>query len=321
MKCKFGIIPLLLALIVSSCEMTADIPVRNSGGRLYLECFPSDACDTTVIKIAAATPISDLSAKRELTNIVIDLKVNGCSIPPEQVSAENSIYVYHAPTKLKEGDEISIKAGADGYPLLSALSLVPKADGLDMSREIYNYRTLRHKFAIRRDDNSGERRFYGVHIKGMRLMETFFSDAGKEMVTDTTYLQYNYKMFSPVETPDKDILDYKAIRQCEVNGMNLVIFEDDGGKTKSVDIVIDIPYESDMYRTVTESYKVFRRTLYSIDVFDISDMAYEYLNPNKNQMLIGAGLIPPVAKYGNVVNGYGIMSGMGCVTTGWVKNL
>lgn len=70
-------------------------------------------------------------------------------------------------------------------------------------------------------------------------------------------------------------------------------FEDDGGKTPALEIVVDIPYQKDKYWVIVEDYKIFRRTLYNVEMFRIPEAAYEYLNPRMNESLLAAGLIPP----------------------------
>ena len=151
-----------------------------------------------------------------------------------------------------------------------------------------------------------------------RRMETVYADPEKEPLTEVSCLQYDYGMSSPVESTDEDILGYETITQCRVNGMNMVVFEDDGGNTPELEIVVDIPYEKDKYWVVTEEYSTYRRTLYRVDMFLIPEQAYEYLNPKVNESLLAAGLIPPFINGGNISGGYGIASCMGCYSSGWI---
>lgn len=76
--------------------------------------------------------------------------------------------------------------------------------------------------------------------------------------------------------------------------------------------------DEDKYWATTPDYRVFRRTLYKVELYSLSRQAYEYLNPQTNEALIGSGLIPPFISSGNVSGGYGICSGMGCASTGWI---
>ena len=54
-----AILSSLLLLAALSCERETDLPLKPDGGRLYLECFPSNNHDTTYIKLTAAVPITE----------------------------------------------------------------------------------------------------------------------------------------------------------------------------------------------------------------------------------------------------------------------
>lgn len=308
----------MLLLSVLSCERETDIPLKPGTGRLYLECFPSNGHDTTYISLTAARPVTDLAAPGRLSGIRMDFSVNGESAGPELYSVDNDTYTYMADFPIETGDRISVSASAEGYPSVSATSEVPVAPEIEMDREIYRYGTLRHRFTVRRDGGPGRKRYYGVAITGERRMETVYADPDMEPVTEVSRLQYDYGMSSPVESTDEDILGYETITQCRVNGMNMAVFEDDGGNTPELEIVVDIPYEKDKYWVVTEEYSTYRRTLYRVDMFLIPEQAYEYLNPKVNESLLAAGLIPPFINRGNVSGGYGTVSCMGCTSSGWI---
>ncbi len=315
-----AILSSLLLIAALSCERETDLPLKPDGGRLYLECFPSNNHDTTYIKLTAAVPITEYEGPKELSNIMMNFRVNGDSFAPKLYSEDNYVYTYIADVPLKPGDIVSVDASAEGYPQITASSSVPDEADMEMSREIYNYGTLRHKFTVRRNDGSGQKHYYGVAIRGVCRMEKTYADSDRQPETEVSYLRYDYKMESPVKSKDEDILGYKTIKQCHVNGTDMVIFEDDGGKTTDLEIVVDIPYQQDKYWVVVEDYKIFRRTLYNVEMFRIPKEAYEYLNPRINESLLAAGLIPPFISNGNISGGYGIASCMGCTSSGWIGN-
>lgn len=313
-----AILSSVLIIAASACERETVLPIKPDGGRLYLECFPSNGHDTTYIRLAAALPITEAEGTKALSGIMMDFKVNDESFAPELYSEDNHVYTFIADVPLKTGDIVSVNAMADGYPQIMATSSVPHEADMEMSREIYNYGTLRHRFKVKRNDGSGQKHYYGVAIRGVLRMEKTYADPDMQPEVEVSCLQYDYRTESPLKSEDEDVLGYKTITQCHVNGTNIVIFEDDGGKTPDLEIVVDIPYQQDKYWVVVEDYKIFRRTLYNVEMFRIPEAAYEYLNPRINESLLAAGLIPPFISNGNISGGYGIFSCMGCTSSGWI---
>ena len=321
MKAISSIIATMSIVLLASCEKEIGLPLKSDGGRLYLECFPSNGHDTTYISLAAALPATEYGASAELSNISIDFKVNGVLAIPEFHSKTGDVYNYIVEVPLETGDEVSLAAGADGYPSVTSVSYIPEGADIEMTREIYNYGTLRHRFTVHREDNSGEKRYYGIVIIGERRMETTYPDPEKEQETEISRITFKYKLYSPVQPSDAEVLDYETIVTCPVNGTDMVLFEDDGGKTPDMEVIVDIPYDRDKYWEIGPEKNVFRRTLYLVKMFSVTPQAYDYLNPKINESLLFAGLVPPFISYGNVDGGYGLNAGMGCISSGWMENL
>ena len=146
-------------------------------------------------------------------------------------------------------------------------------------------------------------------------------DPEKEPETEISRITFKYKLYSPVQPSDAEVLDYETIVTCPVNGTDMVLFEDDGGKTPDMEVIVDIPYDRDKYWEIGPEKNVFRRTLYLVKMFSVTPQAYDYLNPKINESLLFAGLVPPFISYGNVDGGYGLNAGMGCISSGWMENL
>ena len=318
MKTGFAICCATLLLAASACEREIDFPIEPEGSRIFLECFPSDGSDTTFVRLAAAIPVTEPDASQELSDISLDFRINDKSFVPKPYSEDDQVYTYFVETVLKTGDVVSVRAEAGGCPSVESVTSIPAHADMEMSREIYNYGTLRHRFTVRRDDASGDKRYYGIAILGERRLETTYTDPEKEPETEISPMQFEYEAESSIESRDDQLLGSAAIAQCKVNGRNMLVFEDDGGKTAEIEITVDIPYDEDKYWATTPDYRVFRRTLYKVELYSLSRQAYEYLNPQTNEALIGSGLIPPFISSGNVSGGYGICSGMGCASTGWI---
>lgn len=312
-------VPFIFILAASACEREIDLPLKPDGGRLYLECYPAGGHDTTYIRLVAALPITDPGASGDLSGARVDFRINGRSFAPELYSADNHVYTYMVNAPLSQGDQVSVEASAEGYPSVSASSSVPPGvTGVEMRREIYDGTMLRHRFTVTRNDNSGEKHYYGIVIRGELHKETTYADAEKAPETDISYLEYDYMASSQLMPENGGPLGHETIIICDVNGMDMVVFEDDAGKTPSFEIVVDIPYEEDGYLAAGPEYSTYRRTLYNVEMFSISGLAYEYLNPRVNEALIATGLVPPFISRGNVSGGYGIASCMGCTSSGWI---
>lgn len=321
MKRTYIILAVLSLCTISACEHEIRLPVEPDGGRLYIESFPSNGQDTTYIRLMTALPVTAPETSRKLEDVVMTFSVNGESFAPELFAEDGSIYTYIVNAVLEKGNKVEVAVSANGFPSVSSVSNVPEGADLEMSREIFNYGTLRHKFTVKRDDTSGEKRYYGISVTGQKFMETTYTDSQLMPKVEVSYLLYDYEMSSPVTSPEEDMFGFKTIKQCQINGCSMAIFEDDGGKTRSLEVTIDIPYEKDGYRSVSIDHRTFRRTIYRVKIFSLTKDAYEYLNPKRNSSLIGTGLIPPFISSDNISGGYGITSCIGCTDLGWLDNL
>lgn len=310
---------MIFLLAAASCEKEIPVPLKPDSGRLYMECFPACGHDTTYIRLAAALSVTESGGSRELSGVSLNFRVGGRAYVPQLYSSDDFVYTYRVAAPLVAGDNVFLKASASGYPSVSSESSVPEEADVDMQREIYDNSILRHRFIVRRDGGSGEKRYYGVVIRGRRSLEMVFADPEKAPETYISYLDYQYRMSSPVNNGNGGIFDDPAIMRVEVNGMNMVIFEDDGGKTPDLEVLVDIPYEEDGYVQVEPEYSIYRQTQYSVDIFSISALAYGYLMPSLNEMMISTGLVPPFIEESNVSGGYGITSCMGCTSSGWIS--
>lgn len=312
-------VPLMFILAASACEREIDLPLKPDGGRLYLECYPAEGHDTTYIRLIAALPITDPGASGELSGAKIEFLINGKSSDPVLYSADSHVYTYMVEAPLSQGDQVRVEASADGYPSVSASSSVPPGvTGVDMQREILDGSILRHRFTVRRNDASGEKHYYGIVIRGELRKETTYTDVGKAPETDISYLEYDCMVSSQLKPENEGPSGHETIIRCDINGMDMAVFEDDGGKTRSFEVLVDIPYEEDGYLAAGPEYSIYRRTLYNVEIFSISGLAYGYLNPRVNEALIATGLVPPFISRGNVSGGYGITSCMGCTSSGWI---
>lgn len=309
---KYCVISALLALFAASaCEKEIDLPVKADGGRLYLESFPDNGPGVTYISLAGARPVAEAEGPVGLEGVEVGFSVGGKAVEPEFLYEDSGLYVYSVDVPLETGDEVAITASAEGYPPVSSASVVPARADMEMTREVWNYGFLRHRFTIDRTGDPGEKRYYGVRIRAIRYMETSFADPSLAPEVEESVLEFDYEKST----------NGKTVVQTKVNGRNMLVFEDDGGVTPRLEIIVDLPFDADMYRITTQEYKTYRRTVYNIETYRIGRGGYESLNPRVDQFLLGTGLVPPFISYGNVTGGYGIVSCMGMSETGWLANL
>ena len=308
---------ILCVLAAVACQKDIEIPLDSKGGRLYLECFPSNDSDTTFIKLKAATPVKEKDALKELNNIDIQLSANGNSHKAGLLSEQNHVYTYFVLAPLRVGDEVTVRASADGYPAVTASSTIPAKPEISFTRELSHYASIKHTFRIQRDGNNGEVHYYGVCIDRITAYETTYTDPAKEAESDEEWESCDCDAETSLKTSDGS----KRINSAKVNGRNMVVFEDDGGASKEVAVTLSTGFYADMLRAYSPEYKRYRRTRYNIQIFRLAKAEYEHLNPQRNNLLVGTGLLPPFTSYGNVSGGYGIMSCMGRKESGWLPNL
>lgn len=317
------IIPLLLlALAALSCERIIFFPAKEDSARLFLECFPTNGNDTCFIKLTAAVPMAELSENRELTGVEVEFFLDGQSLPVVPYSVANGIHIFSVSAFPAAGERVRVRARADGIEAVEAETSIPEIElpEIKMSRELGINGTIRHSFSFS-GSGSKEKHYYGISIEGIRRMETVYSDPSIESELEIFNIGYDYNMSTSIPKPDNLIEDKPTIVQCEVNGRNMVIFEDDGGKTEEYCVYIDIPYTRDRYEVIDIGYSTFRRIMYKVSLYGLSKEAYEYLNPYYNRFLLGSGLIPPFVGHSNVSGGYGMLCGMAAYSTEWLENL
>lgn len=314
---------LAMLLTAVSCVQTIEIPVDVRQGRLYVECLPCNDCDTTFIRLASALPINSTDKSKALDDIRIDFRVNGTQMDAAQLSEENGIYTYIVLGRLSQGDEITLVASAAGVPETTSSSVIPGGcEGLELvGREIHRGH-LRHIFKIRRENNDGIKRYYGVSIEGKTTYEKkYHKPEYGEDETVTKDIVMTYEAQSSFVFQDDEIMNFKTITQAWVNGREIVIFEDDGGASKEITVTIDVPHDEDMNIETGPEYTIYRHSEYNVSTYNIGKNGYKYINPQINYALLGAGLIPPFINYSNISGGYGVNEGMGKTESGWMTNV
>lgn len=323
---RFSVILTVLVMLASSaCVREAEIPLDINGGRLYLACFPSSDFDVTYISVTAATPASYKPFSKILTGLDIEFKVNGVSYEPEYVSVDERYqYTYSVSAPLAVGDKIEVRAVAEGYPEAYAQTVIPEGEQIEMSRELRG-ECIHHTFYIKRNDGMGEKHYYGVFMDGLTTFETVYPESlGKEPEYETEYTVIGCgNEFSPIVSKEDDLREYRPIKRCKVAERDMVIFEDDGGRTSELKIEIDAFPDRDGQIAYGYGHDkdVFRTLVMNLHILHLPKEVYEHYNPVEMDDYASSGLIPPFVSKTNVSGGFGWVSAMGVFTYDNLPNL
>ena len=319
MKIFKFIYPLLALLAVTACEAEIDFPVKPDQSRIYLECFPSPGTDITYIMVQSAVPVHDYNRSTELKNLDLDFKVNSISQKAGLVSTQENILYYGVRGSWTSGDEISITASAEGHPVATASSIIPEAPEYQMSRNL-DGGSLNHVFTFKRDPSAHGKCYYGVSIKGITAREKrIFATGEKEILSEKEQEIKYVGLHSSVESDD-DLMGIETITEARANGIEMIVCEDDG-VSEELKVTISILHWEDRPDEWNQKFEIMRKSRYQLSVYKLNKAAYEYLNPQVNYPLLGAGLVSPFASLGNIKDGYGILDCMGKVETPWLENL
>ena len=310
----------LAALAFVSCEKIIELPTVSGGGRLYVECFPSDGTDTTFVYVSGTRPVGKNTVVRDLTGVSVAMSVNGRPSDIELRTVYRHQAVFYMVCPLRTGDEVALTVSAEGYPTVSSKSTVPEGPSFELDRELYGG-NIRHylSFTVPGD---GLKSYYGVKMRGtLTYSHVSWSNGAPEYSVTETPMDLSFEAHNLSEMFTDNITGAKPIAVHFVNGGLMTVFEDDGGKSGRLDISLDVPYIRDRYDYTTLTDTLVRRCHYNLEVFSVSQEAYKFLNPKINYSLLAAGLVPPFMSTGNIDGGYGMLSCMGRSDTGWLANM
>lgn len=316
MKCEFNKYFLLfglLTLLATACEKEFEIRSTAKSGCLYVECFPSNDTDTTFVRISGTAPISKKAVAKSLEGLTVRLETGGHEAVLDIFSATERSVVLYSLAHLSVGDELNLEADANNYPRVTSSSSVPKPPVFGMDR---NGNVFRFSFDRSKD---GKKRYYGIKASCLVTITQTSASTGELISYDESTIEAPLNVAEESIPENDDIFGYETIVTATVNGSEMIVFEDEGADADKFELTVIPEFPSDrqsQWGGVVTTRKCYVR----FSVYSVTKEAYEYLNPRVDYSLISLGLVSPFISFGNIKDGYGILSAMGRYDTDLLPN-
>lgn len=291
-----------LALSLVSCQDSISLDGIAGGSRMLMYAFPTDA-DTIDIRLSTVQPINgrmpqlDVKCVTCTTNGVSDKVIYAGTT----VEKGFPICLYRAVGSHHCGDEICIKASAEGLPDIDATTRIPQRPAIDASDYslIYNGGELRSQLKLSFHDLP-DVDYYAVRIKGRHVPHS-------DYVADDTWLG--------VETSAEPLLNNYSGAKLDLGTSNdfyhnMYIFDDSSFGNAVATLRMPITY---YYRSLSayQSHLLALSREYYLMLKSLNDIG--------NNDLAQYGLAFAFSSYTNVRGGCGCVAGYAADSTAWQK--
>lgn len=277
----------MVGVALASCQDSLSLDGLSGKSRLVVYAFPSEG-DTLEIKVSATQPVNGRAPV--LTRPEVSCRTNGSEkqvvLVGDTLADGLPLFTFRACGHRACGDKVSIEVRADGYPVATAETTIPKPvaiDGAVADTVWYNggvYTQLRLTFR-----DSPEAQYYAVRVRGKSVEDG--SEAFLEVETSAEPLLNNYS----ATRPDFDAWnDYYH---------KLYTFDDSSFRNAAVTVRLNVLQQSWIQSLQPE-------------LFVLSDDYYQMLkalNNIRNNDLSSYGLSFAYSSYSNVRGGYGCVAG------------
>lgn len=312
---KWLIVILFLGLSIG-CETYSDYPDVKGEGSFYLECFPTSGSDSTVLTLYKTRPVNKSSVSNSWDNVRVELEINDSSVMWSSSGKEGSGIRFSARTDLAEGDAIKLVIQDAGKDPVIARRNIPSPPSYTYWRELTSSWNDRYHILL---DNRGEegRHYYGICLEAKFSHVTHFSD-GRTEIKEEPMRDLRYGMKGPDGSLDLSGKVEGRFKSVMVAGKKMIVFEVEEDEGTSYEVIVDTPNIEDRTEWIYMGVPSRRSAIYQLNVFRLSSSAYHFLVPRENEVLIGAGLVPPFDVQGNLKNAFGMVECMGGLSTGWL---
>ncbi len=331
---------LIVLMVLLSCERVVDFP-KDPSGMIYIDAVVGGASNR--INVQVSQPI-DGSEDAVAENVILVMEADGKPVEllrDLDYESEEGVVSYIARTSFSPGQNLMLKASAEGLPSIKAATTVPhplprmditcglidsyknEDPGLVSSniKELFNFRIVM-------DEEPREDSFFGVQILRRKLHDYV------GVVPDTTKEHY--------ESLSEDVYDdiYVYTDMAEHSGLSSLkvelVTDFDGGEMKvspaSPDngrSVLGVQVKPKARRMLVgsynsetdENYEVYEYFLYKVRVYRLSKEMYHCLRAGfiakHSDAPIDLGFTPVTYTYTNINGGLGIFGAVSLYETDW----
>lgn len=304
--------------LCTSCDKEVTVENVAENGKLVVYCIPSNVKDTTFIQLLWSRSLNgETQADRTTDRAEVSFRVNGVERETGyagRLPRYGNGNTFYAVGRLKEGDEVEVKAQLPGLPAVTARTSVPscfpleKVEGIRLS--VCGYQAVMFQITLR--DCAEVENYYGIRILRKRIFPEGVTIGVPDSVVKPLVLHVENEPLMNNKLGVDDVFDlsndfYQHLYiygDHQINGrtytLNLDCFERNHGTAQPAD----------------------DKVYYKVVLFALSSDLYKYLksvNALNNNDLGKAGLAPIYKRYTNVVNGIGIVGGCHLYETDWME--
>ena len=327
-------------MVLTSCEKVVDFP-KDPSGMIYIDAVVGEASNR--INVQVSQPIEG-SEDAVAQDVILAMEADGKPVELlrdlDYESAEGVIS-YIAQTSFSPGQNLMLKASAEGLPSVKAVTTVPQplprmdiTCGLIDSYKnqdpgiISNSIKQLFNFRIVMDEEPREDSFFGVQILRRKLHD--YVGGIPEWIKEH-YESLSEDIYDDIYVYT-DMAEYPAFSSIKVE----LVTDFDGGEMKvspaSPDngrSVLEVQVEPTArhmleasYNSETdENFEVYRYYLYKVRVYRLSKEMYHCLRAGfiaeHSDAPIGLGFTPVTYTYTNIKGGLGIFGAVSLYETDW----
>lgn len=331
---------LIILMVLLSCEKIVDFP-KDPSGMIYIDAVVGGASNR--INVQVSQPI-DGSEDAVAENVILVMEADGKPVellPDLDYESEEGVVSYIARTSFSPGQNLMLKASAEGLPSIKAATTVPQPlPRMDITCGLIDsYKnedpgimssSIKELFSFRivMDEEPREDSFFGVQILRRKLHDYV------GVVPDMTKEHY--------ESLSEDVYDdiYVYTDMAEHSGLSSLkvelVTDFDGGEMKvspaspdngrsvlEVQVkpkarrMLEGSYNSEM----DENYEVYEYFLYKVRVYRLSKEMYHCLRAGyiaeHSDAPVHLGFTPVTYTYTNINGGLGIFGAVSLYETDW----
>ena len=313
------LIAILFLGLTMGCESYLDYPDIKDEGTIYLECFPSSGSDSTILVLHRTRPVNKTAEIRSWDNVRVELEVNDVPVEWSSFRKKGRGLQLSVRTDLEEGDDIRLVIQDEGKDPVMAQATIPSPPSYTYWRELTSSWNDRYHILL---DNGGEkgRLYYGICLEAKFSYVTNFPD-GRAEVKEVPMQDLRYGMKGPDGSLDLSGKVEGRFKSVLIAGRDMIVFEVDEEGEFPFEVIVDTPNIEDRTEWIYHGIPSRRSAEYRLDVFRLSSAAYHFLVPQENEVLFGAGLVPPFDVQGNLKGAFGMVECLGGSSTGWLSSI
>lgn len=316
MKVHILILTLLSLALFASCEYIIELPLSNSGNKIYAECFTNES-DTTFIKLNIAIPSNKDPFIASIENASIKYSVDGHNQDIQRYKRGNE-NLYYSVEEIGPEKVVTLDITVPGCEDVQARDIIPDITDFFVNNQLIDRQgkmVLKYNLKFHKEDN--DTGTFAVHFSRKRIEEY------KTLNDDGTYSIHSVESRPelPLDASVKSI-DGNEVFYSRMNKKDIFVLSD---KCEGeIYVEIEFPYLRDskyQYGQATDFMEI--RYQYQISLYHLSQDAWLFLKARHEAATnIGVlyNLTAPSFAFTNLTNGYGVLGGCSRKDSGWLDN-